>query len=282
MDDYNQKLMALLEENREKVRYAGPKNPIVKELTNLIDNEKPNPKRLFVLEGIWAFTMAFRAKLAILDFILCPECVYSLEAYQLAEKAILTCERVHVVSLKVLSRFSERDKPDGLVGICRFPQADLSTVNIDNAIISVIDGVEIPGNVGTILRSCDGAAVDALFIVNRRARLTHPKVIKGSMGAAFFIPVVVFETVAECRHWLSEHGFTVYLADTRASKTYRDYAYEGNVALVSGSERYGISREWYEGDPALLSIPMLGKCDSLNVAIATTIILYEMRMNKQT
>ena len=83
-----------------------------------------------------------------------------------------------------------------MISICKFPLASLDDIPLkkDNIII-VLDGLEIPGNVGTILRSCDGAKIDGVFICNRRARITHPKIIKGSMGAAFTIPVVEFPTV---------------------------------------------------------------------------------------
>jgi len=270
----------LLEDYKSKVFFAGAKNKIIKRAESLINNTKPNPERLFVMEGIWAFNVAFEAGLEMRDFIFCPECVYSLEALELARKAMATADKIHVISQRVAERISERDKPDGLIAICKKQEHDLSAIKTKDAVIVVLDGVEIPGNIGTILRSCDGADIDAVFIVNRRARLTHPKLIKGSMGAVFFKPVIEFETVAACKSWLAEHGFTIYLADTRAEKTYRDYDYNGNVALVAGSERYGITKEWYEDSPELLSIPMLGRCDSLNVAIASTMILYEIRLKK--
>jgi RNA methyltransferase, TrmH family len=72
----------------------------------------------------------------------------------------------------------------------------------------------------------------------------------------------------------------IYLADTRADKTYKSVDYNGNTALVIGSERYGISSEWYSCNPQLLSIPMLGMCDSLNVGVAASVITYEISMKK--
>jgi TrmH family RNA methyltransferase len=280
MDDVSVQVSQLIEQYKSKVYYAGVKNRIIKKIEALINNSKPNPNRMFILEGIWAFNMAFKSSIEIQDFIFCPECLFSNEAFNLAQKAMDVSQKVHIISKKVLDRISERDKPDGIIAICKFPETKLSNINIKESIIVVLDGIEIPGNIGTILRSCDGANIDAVFICNKRARLTHPKLIKGSMGSAFFIPIVVFDSVTDCKEWLSKNRFTFYLADTRADKNYRDYDYEGNVALVVGSERYGITKEWYQCEPKLVSIPMLGQCDSLNVAIAATIILYEMRLKK--
>ena len=169
--------------------------------------------------------------------------------------------------------------PDGLLSICRFPvKRPEDLVLPERAGVVVLDGLEIPGNIGTIIRTCDGAAIDAILVCNRRARLSHPKVIKGSMGAAFRIPIVEFETGVDCAAWLRENGFSIYLADTRAEKTYYDYAYSGRSALIMGSERYGIHKEWYQNDPNMLMIPMLGICDSLNVGVAASILIYEMSL----
>jgi TrmH family RNA methyltransferase len=101
------------------------------------------------------------------------------------------------------------------------------------------------------------------------------------MGAAFHVPVVETDSLEACRVWLYAHGFSVYLADTRANRTYREYSYSGRTALVMGSERYGITKSWYDGDVCLLSIPMKGQCDSLNVGVAASVILYEICHRKR-
>ena len=140
--------------------------------------------------------------------------------------------------------------------------------------------MENPGNIGIILRTCDGAGVDAVFICNKKARVTNPKLIKSSMGAVFRIPIIEFNDMNVCAKWLKAHNFSIYLADTRANETYKSFDYDGNSALVIGSERYGISGKWYSCNPHLLSIPMLGICDSLNVGVAASVITYEISMKR--
>ena len=90
------------------------------------------------------------------------------------------------------------------------------------------------------------------------------------------VPMIEFASVNDCIEWLGKNNFAVYMADTRAEKFYNEYDYKYRSALVVGSERYGISREWYEKKTNLLSIPMSGTCDSLNVGVAASIILYDM------
>ena len=76
-----------------------------------------------------------------------------------------------------------------------------------NSTVVVLDGVEIPGNLGTILRTCDGAGVDAVFLTNKKTRITHPKCVRSSLGAVFCLPVVDFETTGECIGYLQKQGF---------------------------------------------------------------------------
>ena len=161
------------------------------------------------------------------------------------------------------------------MAICKLPHFELKDIKLkEKNLVVILDGLEIPGNIGTIIRSVDGAGGDGVILCNRKARLTHPKLIKSSQGSNFTIPIVETE-MAEVTDWLYKNNFKIYLTDTRAQKEYYECNFDGRVAIVAGSERYGISREWYDTNCELISIPMYGDCDSLNVAIATTIVLYE-------
>lgn len=272
----------LFSELKPKIREIGLSHGVINRARNLISNTKPNPERLFVIEGIWAHSKAITTKLPVVSFVICPEYIYTPESEALIREYAKDLDEVYIVSSKTFDRLSERDKPDGLLSICRFPVRKAEDLNLsDNASVVVLDGLEIPGNIGTIIRTCDGADIDAVLICNRRARLSHPKVIKGSMGAAFTIPIVEFNDANSCAEWLRGENFSIYLADTRAKHAYYEYDYKGRSALIMGSERYGIHREWYENEPNMLMIPMLGICDSLNVGVAASILIYEMSLKSK-
>ena len=182
-------------------------------------------------------------------------------------------------SVETFYKISERERPDGLLSIAYLPRYKIEDFKVkEKSIILVLDGIEIPGNIGTMLRACDGAGVEAVFICNRRARLTHPKLIKGSMGAVLTIPMYEFEDVASCYKFLEDNNYTIFLADTRAKNTYFTQKYPSHTAFVMGNERHGISREWYTYPVEMISIPMLGKCDSLNVGVSATILIYDASM----
>ena len=260
----------------------GEQNPKIKQIKGVLSNTKPNPNKLFVAEGIWLLSLCEKFHTPIESLILCPEYIHTSQAASLADSLALRAGTRFTVSAKTYDKISERGQPDGLMALAQLPSHDLASFHpADDAVLLVLDGVEIPGNIGTMLRMADGAGVDGVFLCNRKARLTHPKLIKGSQGAVLSVPLFEFESVAACRSWLDQNGFTVYLADTRADLFYYDEPFGKKTALVMGSERYGISREWYDTACQMIAIPMEGSCDSLNVGVAATVLAYEaVKKNK--
>lgn len=266
-------LEAFVQKNFAAIGYD---NGIVKRIKGVANNTKPNPDKLFVAEGIWMNQHILAEGTYVECLVVCTAYVYTPEAeaavYALAER---TPNRF-VVSAKTFDRIAEKDKPDGILTLAKLPTYDIARFCPDNkGIVLVIDGVEIPGNIGTMLRVADGAGVDAVFLCNRKARLTHPKLIHSSMLAILTVPVYEFDSVDACAETLAKKGFAVYLADSRAEKMYYELPYGNRTAFVLGSERYGIDRAWYTKTDRLVAIPMLGKCDSLNVGVAATVLLYE-------
>ncbi|MBQ5972920.1 MAG: hypothetical protein IJL69_01865 [Oscillospiraceae bacterium] len=230
---------------------------------------------LCVLDGYWALEKAADAGMKIQSFLFCPELMETEQAAALFRRYTALTGNVFSVSKKTFARLTDRDDPVGLTALAEFPvwtPEDLAGARL----IAVLDGLETPGNIGTILRTCDGAGADGVAVVNKKAGIRSQKVIKASMGAAFTVPAVEFASVGECRRWLAGHGFTVYLADTRARRDYDRETYRFPAAVVAGCERYGISREWYDGTERLIKIPMRGVSDSLNVGVAASVFLYEM------
>jgi TrmH family RNA methyltransferase len=275
----NIQMNKLFNKYRSKIKHIGSQHPVMNQIKHIQNNTSDDSERLLVAEGMWAHQKLLKTELNIRCFLVCPELIYSNEGLELVEDFINKAEETIILSIKLFEKLSDRDGPDGLVSIVRMPNFDINKLVLkDNALVLILDGLENPGNIGTILRTCDGAGVNAVFICNKKARLTNPKLLKSSMGALFTIPIMEFVDTIECIKWLKAHDFNIYLADTRADKSYKDYNYNGNTVLVIGSERYGISEEWYTCNPQLISIPMLGICDSLNVGVAASILTYEISM----
>lgn len=266
----------LLSSFTNKIKYIGNQHSIILEIKEIL--KKPaHHEHLFIAEGIWLHEKLLSKPFDIITFVFCPECIHSEEGLHLLKTWLMRCELSYVFSKKLMVSLSSRDDVDGFMSIVTFPNPQLHQLQLkDDAVILILDGLESPGNIGTILRTSDGAGVDAVFLYNSKISLNHPKVIKSSMGAVLEIPIFEFEDIYTCSLWLEENHFKIYLADTRAVDTFKMQHYGKRTALVMGNERYGISKEWYEKKPHLISIPMLGNCDSLNVGVAAAIITYEI------
>jgi tRNA G18 (ribose-2'-O)-methylase SpoU len=255
---------------------AGAQHPRVKQFLSLKRNLKGNPDRLVPLEGLWELTRAVNAGLELRAFFVCDELLRGDAGRTMAERVQATGVHSYAVSAKVFERMADRDGPDGLAAIAALPAFDWASIALgpSNRVV-VLDGLEIVGNVGTVIRCADATGCDAVVLTNRRVRLTHPKLVHSSMGMSLTVPVIEAEP-DEAVAWLRAHGFRIVCTDTEQSVSYRRADYTGRVAVVLGSERYGISAPWHAAEDVRVGIPMAGRVDSLNVGNAAVLVLYEV------
>ena len=267
------------EASEMELQQIGLQHPRIKQLRAVLRNSAPNHRRLLVAEGLWAHNVLLDVGAHVEVFLWCPEAVYADEAYVRGPQVAARAEHCYRISPRVLELLSERDRPDGMISLVRLPSWDGSTVPLaEHALVLVADAIEIPGNLGTLLRTVDACGAACLLLTNRRTRLSHPKVFRGSRGMNLRVPIVEFDEPAEAVAWLRERGFTVYLATTGATAVpYRSIDYPARTAVVVGNERYGISPAWRGQGFGEVRVPMLGAADSLNVSVCASILLYEAR-----
>lgn len=254
----------------------GPKHPIVASYVAIQNNSKPNPLRLIVLDGLWEIESALDADLELTALIIAPERFRGHRHVDVMKRASAMATETFEISGKLADRLSDRDTSDGLAAIAVSKQWMLDDLQLGTTVlVLVLDGLEVMGNVGTAVRSAQAAGADAVLLTNRRVRLTHPRLIHASMAASLTMPMIDC-TVDEAVAWLEEHAVQSVIADTVAPASYKALDYQARVAIILGSERYGIHREWKGRADAAVSIPMFGGVDSLNVANAATILLFEI------
>lgn len=261
-----------------ELQQIGLSHPRVKQVLDIQNNTASNRERLLVAEGLWAHRLVLDAGVPVRTFLWCPELAYSDEARIRSAQLVERAEQAYQISAKTAERISERGQPDGMISVARLPAYRSDTLHFGpSAIVLVADAVEIPGNLGTLVRTLDAVRADCLVLTNRRTRVTHPKVFRGSQGTILTVPTIEFAEPDEAVDWLRSESFRVLLADTDDAVHYRRADYRGRVALVVGSERYGISKPWYEHGFDRVAVPMLGSADSLNVSVSASVLLYEAR-----
>lgn len=264
-----------------ELQQIGLQHPAANLVRDVQNNRTGIPRRAFVAEGLFENNAVLSTSVTVDTFLWCPEAAYSDEAKKRAGQLAERARRAYQVSAKTMTRLAERPNPDGLISIARLPDWEPDSFDFgDDALVLVTDALEIPGNLGTLLRTLDACGADCLVMTNRRTRMTHPKVLRSSQGMSIKVPSVEFDEVEDAIAWLKRNKFRAYIADTDDSVNYRRLDYRGRTALVVGSERFGVSKPWYEAGFRRVGIPMLGSADSLNVSVSASVLLYEARAHK--
>ena len=255
---------------------AGLKHPRVREF--LAAKRRPASGSLpgtVALEGTWMLRQALMAGVRPQAVFVCPALLRAAEGLALADKAAGLGAEGYEVSERVLCRLADRDGPDGIAALGQARRRTLGDISVGpRTRVMIADGWDLPGNLGTLIRCADGAGASGVLVVGPGFGLSHPLVLKASMGAALAMPVVAVGRPA-ARRWLRERGFRIVAADPAGRRSYRDIDYHGPLAIVVGSERRGLAREWLAAADSIAAIPMLGTSDSLNAALAGALLLYE-------
>jgi RNA methyltransferase, TrmH family len=227
------------------------------------------------LEGTWMVRQALAAGVRLQAVFVCPALLRGAEGLALAGKALGLGAEGYGVSERVLCRLADRDGPDGIAALGQVRRQTLGDIRVGpRTRVVIADGWDLPGNLGTLIRCADGAGASGVLVVEQGFGLSHPLVLKASMGAALAMPVVAIGRPA-ARRWLRERGFRLIATDPAGGRSYRDVDYRGPLAIVVGSERRGLAREWLAAADSIAAIPMLGISDSLNAAVAGALLLYE-------
>lgn len=227
------------------------------------------------LDGLWSLRRARESDVPLEVAFRCPELSRGPEGTALLSQLESEGIRCYEISPRLAERMADRDGPDGIFAIARLRDWSLGDLRTESpALLMVLDRLESAGNTGTMIRLADAVGA-GVIACDSRVRLEHPKVLHASMATLLHVPVVR-ATGDDARGWLRENGFQVVLADPECPIGYRGAPYKQKVAVVVGSERYGLTGGWPASADLAVSLPMRGRADSLNVGQAAAVILYEV------
>ena len=183
--------------------------------------------------------------------------------------------RMTPCSTRVFEKLAYRSRTDGLLAVAPQVGTRLEALTAhDHMLLVVAEAVEKPGNLGTILRSADGAGADAVIVCDRCTDINNPNVVRASLGTVFSRPVIEATSEAVLA-WLQAHRVAVLAATPGARQVYSDTDMCRSIAMAVGAEKPGLSERWLQAADTCVRIPMRGQADSLNVAASTTLLLYE-------
>ena len=257
-------------------------NPGVKHVVRLRTKKSRDARGLTLVEGNREVRQALAAGLRFSCAYICRDGVYRCD-----EELVRELEEKHVRILEtgcsVFDKICYGDRTEGVLALVEHPVLTLDQLKLSaNPFIVVMESVEKPGNLGAVLRTCDGAGVDALLVCDERTDIYNPNIIRASLGAVFSVPTVSC-TSKEAAEFLRSKGVKTFAAVVQATEYYFNKDMSGPCAIVMGSEQDGLSDFWRRSSDEQVRIPMLGKVDSLNVSVSAAVMVYEsLRQRKRT
>lgn len=256
-------------------------NPQVKHVVRLRDRAGRDEARELVLEGSRALRRALTCGYRPHTVYFCAELRPGEDTEMLLADAAAAGAELWPVSAAVLHKMAYRDRPEGIIAVGPWLTVRLDELRLsDCPLVVVVVGVEKPGNLGAILRSADAVGADGIIVCDPRTDVHNPNVVWASTGAIFRVPIAVADFTAT-RTWLRERSIRALAATPHAAVEYTAVDLRAPVAIVVGSEEAGLDPAWLGEADLCVRIPMLGLADSLNVAMAATILLYEALRQRQ-
>jgi TrmH family RNA methyltransferase len=251
-------------------------NPKVKAIRKLQAKKDRQATGLFFIEGLRTVGEAILTGAPIESLVIAPDLMVSdFGQSLLANPGVSDVERI-TVSRDIYEKIAHKEGPQGLGAVVRQTWRELDELQINpNSLWVALDQIADPGNLGTIMRTADAVGCQGLILLGSSTDPHDPTAVKASMGSIFSLSLVASDWESFNR-WRLENQVTLVGTSDRAETDYQALRYQRPLVLLMGSERHGLSAPMISACDTLVRIPMQGRADSLNLAVATAVVLYEI------
>lgn len=245
-------------------------NPLVKKAQSLREARERRSLGMTIIDGAREIERAFNAGVF-------PDKVFYIKGRDEAVLKRFMSKKVDCIEVSnpVMEKLAYGERHEGIIAVAKTPSFALKDLKLSpKPLIVVLESLEKPGNLGAVLRTCDGAGVDAVLVCDPKTDIYNPNVIRSSTGVIFSLPVVSAEHL-EIASFLKSKKIKICALHPAAAQNYTKVDLKGSWALVLGREDQGLSDNWLKLADVKAKIPMNGIADSLNVSTSAAIILYE-------
>lgn len=262
-------------------------NRQIKNVSALMKKAKERKNQgVFVVEGP---KMCFEAPFAWVEMIYAAESFFKdseafgkLEDYIRAAQREQVSVRYEVVSDSVFKTVSDTQTPQGILAVVKMPEYDLFELLKDGStLLLVLESIQDPGNLGTMIRTGEGAGVTGVIMNRTTVDLFNPKTIRSTMGSIYRVPFYIAEDLEETVEEVKKAGVRLYAAHLKGKRSYDEPDYTGACGFLIGNEGNGLSKEIADLASDYIRIPMEGKIESLNAAVSASILTYESNRQRR-
>lgn len=252
-------------------------NETIKKLKKLKDKKYRDQENCYIIEGIKLIKEAIQENAKIKLIIICDDCKQENNIEEDIKYEIAKYECIYVTE-KIFLSITNVINPQGMLAVIEKEQQD-SEINYEDDLFLILDDIQDPGNMGTILRTADSLNLKQIIISKESADIYNPKVVRSTMGAIFRMKIIQSDNLVKTLKEMKKHKIKIITTSLQTNKKIYDIEYN-KTAIVIGNEANGVSKEILEIADEKIKIPMPGKTESLNASVATAVILYEAMRNK--
>lgn len=257
-------------------RITSASNPLIKETLNSIRKHRKERPAKVLIEGLHLIEAALTAGARMDSVFFTESLADGEEGRKMLEALSRQGDSFFEVSDRVMGRLSDTESPQGIVAALSYQPLMLEELSAPALpLVVIMDGIQDPGNVGTIIRTSDASGADAVILLPGTCDPFMPKPLRASSGSVFNIPVIETEPAALMK-WMRHRSIRLAVTSPDAADTLYDAHLAQPLAFAFGNEAKGVSRELRETSDFTLKIPIYGRAESLNVGSAAAICLYEV------
>ena len=246
-------------------------NPLIKQARSLRQKKARQESGLFLVEGIHHVGEALEAKWDVESILFAPDLLISSYARDLIARL---GSKPQPVSTEVMESLADKENPQGILALVRQKEARFSDLHSAKTCVALVSPQD-PGNVGTILRTMDAVGVDALFLLDGGVDVYHPTAVRSSMGTIFWKPIV-HASFADFVFWAKGKHIQLIGTSAHADVDYHTLVPRHPWVLVLGNEQKGLTIDQANACDVTVSLPMKGRVSSLNLSVATGVLLYAL------
>ncbi len=248
-------------------------NETIKHIKKLKEKKYREEYNEFIIEGIKMIEEAMLENAKIKSIIICDDCksagmIPNELLYEIAKYECI------YVSEKIFNTITDVTNPQGIMAIIEKPEIQEKEIDYKASNYLILDNIQDPGNMGTILRTVDSLNFKQIIVSKGSSDVYNPKVVRSTMGAIFRVQVIESQNLVKTIKELKKHKIKIYVTDLQTDKSIYNVDYTKS-AIIIGNEANGVSEEVLKEATERIKIPMIGKTESLNAAVATSVILYE-------
>lgn len=247
-------------------------NELIKHIKKLKDKKYRDENNEYIIEGVKLIEEAVKEKAKIKKVIICEDTTRTYEIPTQITLEIAKYDCVYVTD-KIFNSITQVTNPQGIMAIIE-KSVENKEIDYTQDIIVVLDDVQDPGNLGTILRTVDSIGLNQIIVSKETADAFNPKVVRSTMGAIFRIRIIECENLVQSIKDMRKHHFKLMVTSLQTDNSIYDIDFNKKI-IVIGNESNGVSKEVQDMADEKAKIPMLGKTESLNASVAAGVVMYE-------